>query len=179
MNASAARKQAWETRRNRYGESGHGMTYRPAPHRKRTVLETAALRLLARLHDEQVLSEGQICQALGLDRVEFREIVERFRGGNTVGERISIARLDARMTQQELARQINVTRPQVANIEAGRSDVPVARLISIATALGVSAASLLPQNPAKIDAAVAVAQQRAQAISATDETSTSESEGGR
>lgn len=154
MSASTSRTLAWETRRIRYGKSGHHATYRPNPHQRRTALETAALRLLARLHEEEVLSEEQICQALGLDRIEFREIVERFRGGNSVGERICIARRDAGMTQQQLADRINVNRSQVANIERGRSGVAVAQLISIAAALNVSAASLLP-DPAKSDAPAA------------------------
>lgn len=42
------------------------------------------------------------------------------------------------MTQRALADAVGVTRPQVANIEAGRTHVPAYRALRIAQALGVT-----------------------------------------
>lgn len=62
---SAARKQAWATRRANYGPQGH-RGYAPRQS------SGGALRLVIQLHAEGVLSEGQVSQATGLDRVEIR-----------------------------------------------------------------------------------------------------------
>lgn len=138
---SARTAQTWATRRERYGPTGHA-GYRLRA--RRSPIEEAALRLIVRLHEEEMLSEGQCCQALDVDRIEFREIRDSFHAGNTVGERIRSARLAASLSQEALSARLGVTRPQLTNIEGGRSGVSVDRLIEIAAALGVPAASLLP-----------------------------------
>ena len=140
MSETSPRAEAWATRRAKYGEAGHsGYRLRRSP------IERRALRLITRLHAEEILSEGQCCTALDMDRTEFRALCDEFRRvGATLGEKIEIARKEAGLTQQDLAERVGLTRPQVANIEGGRSDVPTRRLIEIAAALGVSAGSLLP-----------------------------------
>lgn len=130
---------SWATRRAKYGPAGHG-----GYSRRVSPLERAALRLIAKLHSEEMLSEGQCCQALGLDRVEFREICDSFGPGATVGERLAAARAERGLTQADLAEALGVSRPQVANIEAGRSALSVEQLMTAALALSISAADLLP-----------------------------------
>lgn len=135
-----AREIAWDTRRAKYGEAGHA-GYR----RRRALLDRRALALIVRMHVEQVLSEGQCCAALDLDRVEFRALCDEFTAvGETVGEKIMIARRSADLTQQELADRAGVTRPQIANIEGGRSDIPTKTLMRIAEALGCRPGDLFP-----------------------------------
>lgn len=78
---SAARKQAWATRRANYGPQGHrGYTPRQS--------NGGALLLVLQLHAEGVLSEGQVAQATGLDRVEIR------RRREAVEEMTALAALD-------------------------------------------------------------------------------------
>jgi hypothetical protein len=73
-----ARRKAWETRRRRYGPAGHAgvhVTYQ----RRRTLVDPLgrrALALVVKLHLEEVLSEGQCCKALDMDRLDFRRIVD-------------------------------------------------------------------------------------------------------
>lgn len=74
---TTARAKAWETRRRLYGPAGHqgvGAAYL----RPRSRREGLALRLIARLHTEAVLSEGQCCKALDMDRIEFRVMCDTF-----------------------------------------------------------------------------------------------------
>lgn len=62
----------------------------------------------------------------------------------TVGSLIFYHRRKSGMTQDELASQAGVSRPQIANIEAGRCDPPISRLRAFATALGCSTKDLVP-----------------------------------
>jgi transcriptional regulator with XRE-family HTH domain len=61
-----------------------------------------------------------------------------------VGRRLRRARLDAGLTQQELAEQVELSRASIANIEAGRQQFPLHALILFARALKVKPASLMP-----------------------------------
>jgi transcriptional regulator with XRE-family HTH domain len=61
-----------------------------------------------------------------------------------VGRRLRRARLDAGLTQKELANQVELSRASIANIEAGRQQFPLHALILFARALEVKPASLLP-----------------------------------
>jgi transcriptional regulator with XRE-family HTH domain len=63
----------------------------------------------------------------------------------TVGGLICKTRHAKRMTQHQLAERCGVTRPQIANIEAGRCGVTVDRLGKIAQALGVKTIELVPE----------------------------------
>ena len=60
------------------------------------------------------------------------------------GGMVLTARKLARMSQQELADEVGITRAQVANIEAGRSAVPVEAVRRYAKALHIDPVSLLP-----------------------------------
>ena len=62
-----------------------------------------------------------------------------------VGQRIAKAR-QARMTQDELARIVSLTRTSIINIEKGRQQVLVHTLVSIARAVGVAPEKLLPPH---------------------------------
>lgn len=65
---SERRKQAWETRRKKYGAHGHNGRYsrKPCP-------DCARMRdFIARMHVEGALSEGQAAKAAGVTRIEIR-----------------------------------------------------------------------------------------------------------
>lgn len=64
------RAKAWETRRAAYGPKGHSGGY------ARSRRERMALALIGRLHREGVLSEGQCCTALDMDRADFRAMCD-------------------------------------------------------------------------------------------------------
>lgn len=61
-----------------------------------------------------------------------------------LGELIHGYREAAGITQKVIADKVGLNRSSIANIEAGRQDIPVTRLMLIADALGVSPADLLP-----------------------------------
>lgn len=64
--------------------------------------------------------------------------------GATVGDMILVARKAKRMTQERLASEVGLSRAQVANIEGGRSDVPMKTLKRFADALGTTMRELVP-----------------------------------
>jgi hypothetical protein len=70
---SGASEARWKTRREKYGPCGHGGSY---ARWTRDPLGVRALALVIQLHREEVLSEGQCCDALDIDRVSFRELVD-------------------------------------------------------------------------------------------------------
>ena len=57
---------------------------------------------------------------------------------------IRAARLAARVSQDELAERVGLSRTSITNIEQGRQHVPLHTLLLLASALGVEPASLLP-----------------------------------
>jgi transcriptional regulator with XRE-family HTH domain len=61
-----------------------------------------------------------------------------------LGARILAARKATGMTQQDLAGKVGRSRSQIANIEGGRTDIPVSLLARFAEALGVKPSELLP-----------------------------------
>lgn len=63
-----------------------------------------------------------------------------------IGERIKEARLNTKMTQDDLAKELNVSRSTVANWESGRNNPDVESLIKIADILKVHIKSLLKEN---------------------------------
>lgn len=71
---SEIRKRAWQTRRSKYGQTGHAGTYArttsPCPACQ------GAVALLIRLHREGTLSEGQVAKATGLHRIAIRELAD-------------------------------------------------------------------------------------------------------
>ena len=60
-----------------------------------------------------------------------------------VGQNIKNARMAAEITQVQLAKNIGTTQQVIARYESGEQDPTVSRLIEIAQALGVSAATLI------------------------------------
>jgi transcriptional regulator with XRE-family HTH domain len=62
----------------------------------------------------------------------------------TVGDMVARRRQLLGLTQSELAAQVGVSRPQVANIEAGRSDPQVSQLRKYADALQCQIKDLIP-----------------------------------
>lgn len=62
----------------------------------------------------------------------------------TVGDMILAARKASGLTQEELCKKVMLSRAQIANIESGRSDMPVKKLQLFADAFGCSPRDLLP-----------------------------------
>jgi len=75
---SEARRRGWQTRRAKYGQSGHDSTYS----RSTVDLSTAVrdrirlARLAAVLHGDGVLTEAQIARIIDVDLVRIRSIVD-------------------------------------------------------------------------------------------------------
>lgn len=73
---SEVRRRAWATRRAKYGPRGHGGAYRQAA----LCPNCDRMRdLLIRLHNEDVLSEGQVAKATGMDRIDLRRRADALR----------------------------------------------------------------------------------------------------
>lgn len=60
-----------------------------------------------------------------------------------LGRAVRKARAEARMTQEELAAEIDVTRGTIANIERGAQNTTYAVLWSLAMACGITLADLV------------------------------------
>lgn len=63
---------------------------------------------------------------------------------SAIGQAIASRRLDAGISQAELAEHIGLTRTSISNIEKGRQKMLVHTLLEIAACLGTPAAELLP-----------------------------------
>lgn len=73
IKAYLARRQAWATRRRRYGASGHSVgAYTAIRHGGPCPNCERMTRLVVRLYAEGTLSEGQAAKAIGCDRVWLR-----------------------------------------------------------------------------------------------------------
>lgn len=70
-----AKARAWETRRKKYGNTGHARG--AYGHGGDHVVSMQAL--LIRLHEEGVLSEGQVAKATGLHRITVRKMADDYR----------------------------------------------------------------------------------------------------
>jgi len=62
----------------------------------------------------------------------------------TVGDMILSMRKSLNLTQQDLASKVGLSRAQIANVESGRSDMPISTLKRYADALGCTMKDLLP-----------------------------------
>jgi transcriptional regulator with XRE-family HTH domain len=62
----------------------------------------------------------------------------------SAGKKICDARAAKRMTQEELASRVSLTRTSIINIEKGRQQILLHTLVDIARELGVAPAELLP-----------------------------------
>lgn len=75
------RKQAWETRRKKYGQNGHSRG--AYGHSGDHVASMQAL--LIRLHVEGTLSEGQVSKATGLHRITVRKMADEYTNSFSMG----------------------------------------------------------------------------------------------
>jgi transcriptional regulator with XRE-family HTH domain len=71
---------------------------------------------------------------------EFAAIVQR-----NVGERVRALRAARGLTQRELAGRVQISRPSIANVEAGRQNVGLRQLCALADALGVGVGELVAE----------------------------------
>jgi transcriptional regulator with XRE-family HTH domain len=71
---------------------------------------------------------------------EFAAIVQR-----NVGERVRALRAARGLTQRELAGRVRISRPSIANVEAGRQNVGLRQLCALADALGVGVGELVAE----------------------------------
>lgn len=62
---------------------------------------------------------------------------------NIIGERLKKARIDKNMTQEKLAKQIDVSVAFLSRVERGTSHINLKRLTQICEILGVSEGSIL------------------------------------
>jgi len=60
-----------------------------------------------------------------------------------LGKRVRTHRRAAGLSQADLAWQVDLTRSSIANLECGRQDISVTRLVGIAAVLNVTPADLL------------------------------------
>lgn len=70
----------------------------------------------------------------------FAEEVQR-----NLGERVRALRASRGLTQRELAERVRISRPSIANVEAGRQNVGLRQLCALAGALGVGIDELLAE----------------------------------
>jgi transcriptional regulator with XRE-family HTH domain len=63
----------------------------------------------------------------------------------TVGTMILAVRKAKKLTQEQLCQKVSLSRAQVANIESGRSDMPLKTLARFAAALNCSMRDLMPE----------------------------------
>ena len=61
-----------------------------------------------------------------------------------IGENVRHYRTQARMTQLELSREVDLTRASIANLETGRQRILLHTAFDLARALNVSVDSLVP-----------------------------------
>lgn len=66
------RFRAWETRRKKYGPKGHS----EAAYGNGIDYVFSMQRLLCKIYVEGGVSEGQVCKATGLHRIEIRQIAD-------------------------------------------------------------------------------------------------------
>jgi transcriptional regulator with XRE-family HTH domain len=62
-----------------------------------------------------------------------------------VGERVRSLRTGRGLTQRELADRVCISRPSIANVEAGRQNVGLRQLCALAGALGVGVCDLVAE----------------------------------
>lgn len=63
-----------------------------------------------------------------------------------VGDRIRVARIHERLTQERLAERAGIDRSTIQRLESGTTNAKISHLLRIARALRVSVKSLMPPN---------------------------------
>jgi len=91
---SEARQRGWETRRQKYGSTGHARG--AYGHSGDHVASMQAL--LIRLHEEGVLSGGQVSKATGLHRITVRKMADEYRNSLPVTKEQVRARVQSIQT---------------------------------------------------------------------------------
>jgi transcriptional regulator with XRE-family HTH domain len=67
------------------------------------------------------------------------------------GRRVRNARIEQRLNQEALGRQVGLERSSISNIEKGRQRVQLHMLLEFANALGIPPGELLPDTTADSD----------------------------
>lgn len=65
------------------------------------------------------------------------------------GDRVRVLREEKNVTQEELARRVDLSRTSITNIEKGRQRVLLHQLVEIASALDAKPQDLMPAEPEK------------------------------
>ena len=65
--------RAWQTRRAKYGPRWHSGSYQCCGYHANC---KAMIVLIIKLHNAEILSEGQVAKATGLGRVEIRRLAD-------------------------------------------------------------------------------------------------------
>jgi transcriptional regulator with XRE-family HTH domain len=71
-----------------------------------------------------------------------------------VGKRVRAGRAQIRLTQDELAQRVGLTRTSITNLELGRQKIQVHTLCAIAQALQLPVTSLLPDKPSAVSSTI-------------------------
>lgn len=77
---SEVRKRAWATRRKKYGKYGHAGAYKRGLAGEDAVALQRCRELIAKLHNEGILTEGQAAKATGLYRIDLRKLCDDLGG---------------------------------------------------------------------------------------------------
>lgn len=77
--------------------------------------------------------------------IDYKEVYEK------LGRLVKAARINAGLTQEDLASIISVSRTSISNIEAGRQKILLHTLYEIALGLGVDYRDLLPDIGVRSD----------------------------
>jgi transcriptional regulator with XRE-family HTH domain len=71
-----------------------------------------------------------------------------------VGKRVRAGRAQVRLTQDQLAQRVGLTRSSITNLELGRQKIQVHTLCAIADALRLPVTSLLPDKPTAVSSTI-------------------------
>ena len=69
---------------------------------------------------------------------------------SVVGKRVRAGRAQVRLTQDELAQRVGLTRTSITNLELGRQKIQIHTLYAIADVLKLPVISFLPDRPSAI-----------------------------
>lgn len=90
------------------------------------------------------VSEIDIWAGVG-HAVQVEDLYDRF------GRQLRTARKDARLTQEELAERVGLTRTSITNIERGMQHISLRQLYLLAAAVGLRPGQLLPDHDGAIE----------------------------
>lgn len=85
--------------------------------------------------------------AMAPESEEIRSVIDQGTFYAEVGRRVRLARERLGLTQDSLATQVTLSRTSVTNIEKGRQKVLAHTICSLADALKIPPAELLPDSP--------------------------------